>query len=1145
MASVARSCFFLLAGSSLLGALAYAGEFKGAVYPAEAVKPYPSARTGGNYLFNYYLPPASSSSPWWVNWSSDGSALLFSMHGSLWSVSANGGVATEIKSAAEYLSSPTLSPDGRYLAYTAEVHGQSINLRILDLVTGHDVQVTDDDHITVDPAWSPDSRRLAFVSTRQDGHFHIFTTTIQDGKPQSVTSVTHIPGLENTDPDTGRTGSYTSPSWTADGKQLMFVWNRGANQGSGGLWTMDAREHGIRSAKLVHREESVYRLRPDVSPDGSRIVYSSYSGEQFNNLYLLPTAGGVPYKLSFDKSDRFQPQWSPDGRKIAYVANRSGASELRILDVFSGKDVAVKIGDLAWIEPRSRLTVRTIDANSGEPLNTRVYVRAADGKSYAPNDEYHRVGRRLGEHYFHGRGTFELELPAGLVEIEVHRGFEFYPVSMQVELAAGDQESITIPLRRMHDMSASGWHSGDNHVHMNYAGNLRNSPANLVGMAEAEDVAVVNALVANKYTRIIDHQYFTGKPDEASTEKTILVFNEEYRPPFFGHISLLGLSEHLIAPFAVGMDGTAIESLYPSNTDVLRTAAQQNAIGGYVHPFRGSIDPIQGNFGGAKAFPVDLALGTLGFHELTSQASWGAYTVWHHALNAGFRVPVVGGEDAITDLHRMYILGQLRTYAKLDGERSWENWLSAIQRGNTIVTNGPLLSLNVEKAEPGDEHRLSEPGIVRVTGSVHSIVPLDQIEVLINGKPKIVCSDLCTRDPDGAGTKVEFELGIPITRSSWVTLQAYTDRPVHPVDDHFVQATTNAVWVTVNNEPIRNAESILYFRRWIQELIARLDLRSGWRGVGEKKDVLDKFYAADQVLEKRLQEARQHCLHGGIRVETLVELDRRLREFKEMDDETIERGVWIADACSGPVYSTGDDVVIPAASSIKAALLIEFFAEFAERLDEPFEPTTSLLRDRDSPAFRHFDHGTLQNIRTDLIGLTARELGEAMISKKHVTSNAAYNAAANLIILVLGGPEAVTRKIRDRHAGLENTTIARYMLANRYDTGDNTTTLADLGTIHRSLALRDIRGINAETTESICAVLEIESLGGRRQFYKGGSLSSDPQVRIEAGWLQHEEDILLYAVAAHRKSPPESRDTGFTILRSQVAELSEIVKSAR
>ena len=171
---------------------------------------------------------------------------------------------------------------------------------------------------------------------------------------------------------------------------------------------------------------------------------------------------------------------------------------------------------------------------------------------------------------------------------------------------------------------------------------------------------------------------------------------------------MINLTQHLISPFSTGYEGTAIGSLYPSNTDILRLAREQGALGAYVHPYDGDQDPLETDLGTAKGFPVDAALGTVDYHE-QSNASWAAYRVWHHALNNGFHIPLVGGEDSMSDLRKTSIIGQLRTYAYLGSDLTWSNWIQAIRQGRSFVTNGPLVKLLVNNRMPGEEIHLS-PG---------------------------------------------------------------------------------------------------------------------------------------------------------------------------------------------------------------------------------------------------------------------------------------------------------------------------------------------------------------------------------------------------------------------------------------------------
>jgi hypothetical protein len=746
-------------------------------------------------------------------------------------------------------------------------------LEILNLRSGEARALTHDDQLYLDPVFSPDGTQVAYVSTQPKGYFNVFVRPLSHGNwagPAVALTEDHTFGRDRL--YFGPWDMHTQPAWLRDGQELLLLTNRDVALGSGDVWRVPVRPLGISAGRKVLSEQTLYRTRPDVSPDGRRFVYSSTGGaaDQYSHLYVLPVDGGAPYKLTFGEHDDFHPRWSPDGEQIAFISNRPqkpggvGLPELWLLETYGGGLARVQIRELRWKRPMGKVHVQIRDAATGKATPARIYGRAADGKFYAPQDNYSRIGE-LGEHLFHTSGEFTLQVPVGKMTLEAVKGFEYWPAQQSFDVRPGVSLPVTLTVRPMVDLAARGWINGSTHVHMNYGGNLRNTLQNLMLMSKAEDQEVVNELVANKDNRILDWQHFVPGGGEHPVSKddpeTLVIVGEEYRPPFYGHVSFIGLRDHLISPFTTGYEGTAIESLYPSNTDMFRKARAQGAAVGYVHAFSGETDPLDGNLGVGRGFPVDAARGSIDTMEW-STPSRAALNVWHHALNNDLPIAVVGGEDSISSLHRTKLLGSLRTYAYVgkpgparvgthrNSKLTAENWIRALKEGRTFFTSGPLLEFKVNEAGAGEVLKLpASGGSVTIKAQVWSIVPLSRVVIYRNGG---IWREV-PLNADSRGARIQET--VRIDESSWFSLTAEGPARSHPVDALFPQAATSAVRVYVGSQKIRNRESAKYFIRWIDKLQAMAETSPGWRSEKERNHVFDQFREAREIYNRLSTEA--------------------------------------------------------------------------------------------------------------------------------------------------------------------------------------------------------------------------------------------------------------------------------------------------
>ncbi|MDA1372421.1 MAG: CehA/McbA family metallohydrolase [Proteobacteria bacterium] len=813
---------------------------------------YPDARSGGNYMHNFYFPPSPSATPWAPDWSPDGEWIAVAMQGSIWKVAPDSGIAYEITYSDAYHSSPDWSPDGRWIIFTADYDHERIQLEILDTETGIISRLTNDQAIYTDPVFSPDGSRIAYVSTNPNGYFNVYVRAISNGQwAGAPVAISRDNDYGNNRLYFGNVDVHITPAWLPNGEELLLVSNRNVPLGSGNVLRVPAIEDGIQQATTVLAEQTLYRTRPDVSIDGKRFVYSSTSGsaDQYNNLYVQPTSGGEPYKLTFFQHDAFHPRWSPDGEWIAFVSNEPGLSRLMLLETYGGKQLAVDIAEQHYLRPMGVLKLRVVDAGTTELTHNRIHLTASDGKFYTPNDAYARAGT-LGDMIFHNAGEFAVTLPVGETDLLAVKGFEFYPQAASADIIAGAVTELTINLERMTDMAAKGWYSASTHVHANYGGNLHNTLKNMMMMSRAEDQDLVLNQVANKDNRILDYHYFEpgGGPHSTSEPDQIVVVGQEFRPPFYGHVFMFGMEEQLLSPFVTGYEGTAIESLYPSNTDMFLKAKAQGAVTGYVHPFLGENDPLLGNLGGGKGFIVDAALETtdaLEWSDANRAGFFPLYAVW----NNGLRVTATGGEDSISSLQRSKLVGSVRTYVYTGNKGlDMEAWFDGLIRGRAFVSSGPLLEMAVGAALPGDTVALPAAGeSVTISGRLRSVTKLDEVLLVCNGQE-------VERFPvRGNGMSLDISYAVEIERSGWCHLRTEGNPGRRfPMDVDYVQAFTNPVWFQVGNQAIRNPESASYALEWIDKLQELAEAWPGWRSDAEKAHVYGQFDAARQVYRNKL-----------------------------------------------------------------------------------------------------------------------------------------------------------------------------------------------------------------------------------------------------------------------------------------------------
>ena len=209
---------------------------------------------------------------------------------------ADGWNPRTVVNSTEPLMSPSWSPDGRRLAYVSFEGGNSA-VWIQDIASGSREKLTSFRGINGAPSFSPDGGRLALTLSK-GGNPDVY---VMDLGSKQLTQVTNHFGID------------TEPSWSPDGSRLYFTSDRG---GRPQVYQVAASGGGATRVTF----EGSYNASPSVSFDGKKIATAQGAGNVYRIALLDNSLGSPRWSMLSPGSLDESPSFAPNGAMVLYAA---------------------------------------------------------------------------------------------------------------------------------------------------------------------------------------------------------------------------------------------------------------------------------------------------------------------------------------------------------------------------------------------------------------------------------------------------------------------------------------------------------------------------------------------------------------------------------------------------------------------------------------------------------------------------------------------------------------------------------------------------------------------------------------------------------------------------------------------------------
>ena len=211
------------------------------------------------------------------------------------------------------------------IAYVTSVKSagkKTISLRIADADGFNPQTIVSSTEPIMSPAWSPDGRKLAYVSF-ENAKPSIFVQEVFTGKREKISSFKGING---------------APAWSPDGRYLAMTLSK---EGNPDIFVMDLRSRKLR--KLTNHWG--IDTEPAWSPNGQQLIFTSDRGGK-PQIYRVAVTGGTPERITFEGDYNARASYSPDGKSLVMVTRVNGNYRIAGLDLDSKQMRVLSRGSL-------------------------------------------------------------------------------------------------------------------------------------------------------------------------------------------------------------------------------------------------------------------------------------------------------------------------------------------------------------------------------------------------------------------------------------------------------------------------------------------------------------------------------------------------------------------------------------------------------------------------------------------------------------------------------------------------------------------------------------------------------------------------------------------------------------------------------